>query len=198
MEIVQLCLFDGKACPKCGIYKLLSEYHRSRMRSDGLAHICKGCACQKSREWGEKNKELKRTKQREYYRLKHPDQRPSAEERLQRLREHRNAYMKRWRIVNRGTEKYKALNRAKSRRYWNRKRALVGDYSHAEWQALCAKYNFRCACCGEQKPLTVDHVVPLSKGGANLIENLQPLCQSCNSRKRDRVIDYRISSDALP
>ena len=39
--------------------------------------------------------------------------------------------------------------------------------------------------------LTVDQVVPLTKEGGNGIENIQPLCGPCNSRKRDRTIDFR-------
>jgi 5-methylcytosine-specific restriction endonuclease McrA len=46
-------------------------------------------------------------------------------------------------------------------------------------------------CCKQEKPLTIDHVVPLSLGGSNSIDNLQPLCHQCNSRKGTRIIDYR-------
>jgi hypothetical protein len=70
--------------------------------------------------------------------------------------------------------------------------AATGEnYTRAEWEALCAKYDHRCLCCGEQKKLTADHIVPLSRLGKNTIDNIQPLCHSCNSHKHTKIIDYR-------
>jgi len=43
-----------------------------------------------------------------------------------------------------------------------------------------------CVTCGSQRDLTVDHIVPISRGGDNDIENLRTLCRSCNSRKGGR------------
>jgi 5-methylcytosine-specific restriction endonuclease McrA len=77
----------------------------------------------------------------------------------------------------------------------HRRRALFlaceGEYTQREWETLCALYDHRCLCCGKQGDLTVDHVIPLSKGGSNSIENIQPLCHSCNSSKRIKTTDYR-------
>lgn len=50
-----------------------------------------------------------------------------------------------------------------------------------------------CAYCGEQKPLTLEHVVPLARGGSHSIGNLIWVCRSCNCSKRQRLlIEWRV------
>lgn len=53
------------------------------------------------------------------------------------------------------------------------------------------RWGAACLCCGEEKNMTLDHVVPVREGGENSIENMQPLCMACNSRKSNKTIDYR-------
>lgn len=59
-----------------------------------------------------------------------------------------------------------------------------------EWQNLremvLELYEKYCVYCGADNPKTVDHVVPVSKGGGNGLDNLVPCCKACNSKKRDR------------
>jgi len=44
-----------------------------------------------------------------------------------------------------------------------------------------------CQYCGSDKHLTIDHIVPVSKGGLNTWENMVAACHSCNSRKGNRT-----------
>lgn len=46
---------------------------------------------------------------------------------------------------------------------------------------------YLCAECSSPDSITVDHVVPLSRGGGDELDNLRFLCGPCNSRKRDRI-----------
>lgn len=74
-----------------------------------------------------------------------------------------------------------------------RKLGNGGTHTLAEWEALKEKYKFTCPCCLREEPkitLSVDHVIPLSKGGTDNIENIQPLCRSCNSKKQDSSTRY--------
>lgn len=42
---------------------------------------------------------------------------------------------------------------------------------------------YQCQYCSNRKDLTIDHIIPRSKGGKNTWDNLVTACQACNSRK---------------
>jgi 5-methylcytosine-specific restriction endonuclease McrA len=77
--------------------------------------------------------------------------------------------------------------------YRARKFGAEGRYTKADVDRLKAQQKGRCACCAAKKRLTVDHIVPLVRGGSNWPSNLQLLCMSCNTSKsgRDPVLFMR-------
>lgn len=77
----------------------------------------------------------------------------------------------------------------------NRKLNAFGLHTKGEWETLKAQYNWTCPCCKRSEPeikLTEDHIIPLSRGGSDNIENIQPLCRSCNCKKHTKTIKYEI------
>lgn len=103
---------------------------------------------------------------------------------------YRSAEMKAWRQKNkdkvqtyRQTETYRAARQ----RYFYRRLQIEGSHTTQEWIDLKKIYGNVCVKCGEKEyagnALTIDHKVPVSKGGTNNIDNLQPLCKRCNSSK---------------
>lgn len=94
--------------------------------------------------------------------------------------------------VSRGENK-KKYYRMKSRERRAKKMSAEGGHSVGEWETLKAQYNWTCPSCKKLEPeikLTEDHIIPLSKGGSDNIENVQPLCKSCNCKKHTKTIKY--------
>lgn len=75
----------------------------------------------------------------------------------------------------------------------NRRRARMlsapGDgITAADIEALKREQNYFCAYCFELRPLALDHVAPVSRGGAHDVSNAVMACKSCNSRKSNRPL----------
>lgn len=54
-------------------------------------------------------------------------------------------------------------------------------------QAIFDRDGFACVKCGVSEDLTVDHIIPISKGGKETLDNLQTLCKICNSKKGNKL-----------
>ena len=94
--------------------------------------------------------------------------------------------------------KYQETKNGKARRqreYSKRsakERLMINTLTAEEWIDILKKYKFKCAYCGKEFTLfdreTKDHVIPISKGGNNVKENIVPACKSCNSKKHNKLI----------
>lgn len=80
----------------------------------------------------------------------------------------------------------------KKLRYVQPRRKLEGGYTQEQWEKLCSFFD-GCPKCGKKDvKLTADHIIPVTLGGTNTIDNIQPLCLSCNVKKSNLyIVDYR-------
>jgi 5-methylcytosine-specific restriction endonuclease McrA len=72
--------------------------------------------------------------------------------------------------------------------YRARKHAARGAVTAAEFTAITERQKFRCHWCGNsiRSAPTMDHVIPLSKGGEHSVANVVASCRRCNSKKKDK------------
>lgn len=120
----------------------------------------------KVRQWVERNPKRRRANSRRYY------------------RRHRAAHRKR-------CDRWKKENPDKVREYTRRRLArLAGtELGPVDEVAIYERDGHVCIYCGLAGPLTLDHVVALSNGGAHSEENLVAACLSCNSSKQAAMLE---------
>lgn len=138
--------------------------------------------------WYEQNKERhaayrEQWKTRNFERFKEAEQKYSA-----RTREKKKIYITSWRAKN--IEKVRISDNAR----YSKRRALLagaeGTHSYADVVLILKKQHFICHYCrcdisgGKH---TVDHYIPLAKGGSNWPSNLVMACKRCNFSKSDKM-----------
>ena len=65
-----------------------------------------------------------------------------------------------------------------------------GDLTVAAWVAICEFFG-GCAYCGQKIPATsctLEHVIPVSRGGKTDVRNVVSSCWRCNKTKYDRDV----------
>lgn len=60
---------------------------------------------------------------------------------------------------------------------------ILQDIMDAVWR----RDEGKCVQCGSSENLEFDHIIPVSKGGANTYRNIQLLCEKCNRKKSNRI-----------
>lgn len=171
-----------KRCRRCGIEKTISEFNKYSASPDGIQYWCKECARARNKEryhadrtnaiervkaWARNNPEKVAENMRSLRRRK-------GEEGLREYREYRR----------RNKDRYALHAKKKRAKRQAAISATVTTITLSEWNAIKTKQKGRCFYCGKTvKKLTMDHVVPLVKGGEHSLSNIVAACLSCNCSK---------------
>lgn len=205
-----------KKCTKCGFVKPLTKFAvNKRNKTDGRQPKCK--TCNKAYYEANRDKVQRRVKKRYeenhediLERRRELAQRPEAK--VKKAEQDKAYYLKNKEKISDYYKNWAKANKEHLRAYW--KQWYHDNLEHARMQSrvsshrrlervvengnntltlkeiekLLDKHPF-CAYCGESdKKLTIDHIIPLAKGGQNCIENINIACMSCNLSKGDKLL----------
>lgn len=161
---------EVKRCTYCNEIKPLTEFRKRASAKDGHAAMCK--PCQRIYEAAHRalNRDRYLERQQAWYE-NNPDGRSRHRKKFIAAR----PYAERIDLANRRA----------------RQMCVDGSITEGDWEWILEKYGARCLKCGSDDRVQIDHVIPLTKGGPNVRDNLQPLCQACNKSKRQNIEDYR-------
>lgn len=195
-----------KRCPKCGETKLDTEWPPSGRGKGGA--WCQACLRAAFKLW------VKRNPEKVAAQARRRDQR-ARERDPERFRAKALARTRKWRENHANREKQRLSSLAWKKRNPERVAAQrqrynlehphygtesstvqrarqygVAENGRVNRQAIIDRDKGTCYLCGAKpvpEDLTLDHVVPLSKGGPHLPENVRVACRHCNAVKHDRL-----------
>lgn len=173
-----------KTCSRCQTEKPLESFHKRSARKSGYASHCKDCDSLRTKVWREDNPE-KAAARFTRWKLANPER---AVERV-----------KEWKQEH--PEETREQYRRKSRKRRAQIDATKEHYTEAQ---LFEAYGTSCHICltsidldaprstgveGWEKGLHIDHLIPLSKGGNDTLDNVRPSHGQCNLRKASTIIE---------
>lgn len=185
---------DTKICTSCGKTLTIDKFNKNNFTIDGYYYKCKECISEYGKKYRKINAEsLKIRKAKSYQKNK---ANIAIKDKI--YREIHKIAISKWnrgyRKINRKAfalrmSKYMKANpekfRAKNQVRAARKLLLTHTLTTSQWNQIKLQFGNRCCYCGEEKPLTFEHFIPLSKGGEYATSNIIPSCQHCNSSKRN-------------
>ena len=136
-------------------------------------------------DWLDKNSNATREQKRKraHFLLNEERARESSKKWSHANRSEVTARNRKWRRAN--PDRRRFHESARERRLHNTPIHLLPTNAQlAEWKEL---YGQRCCYCESTENLTLEHIVPISKGGFHTLENILWACRSCNSSKKDET-----------
>lgn len=175
-------------CSDCERYKPSTEFHRRhRSNSDcrsGYAQYCKDCTSKRHKTWRTTNRTTYLAGKRSYV-LANPEKvRASKKSDYIKHRDRRIATNKLYNKNNKERKRFLSQTRR------TRKLKSINTFTIKDWRLLLS-HSKTCHWCGKpwtkaRRP-THDHIIPLSKGGDNTLENSCCSCLGCNLSKGARL-----------
>lgn len=155
-----------KRCGECGIIKSLVEFGKKKNGAGGVQGRCNSCLTKARLEYNIRNRSIINERNRDW-RKSNPEKYKQS--------------LYGWRDKN--PEKLRAIsNRRRARRA-----SAAGHCTAAQIDARFEYHGNRCIYCGCGGKMTIEHLIPLSRGGTNWPANIAPSCLSCNATKHDRT-----------
>lgn len=177
-----------KFCARCNTWKSRLEYQGDKSRHDGLKNYCSACFSKHTGSPGVRERREQRKAGLSWCkdcRLWLPSEAVSNG----RCREH-NRVFDRFRYSLDPLYRIERRQHARSRK---RKTAKIPPHYYT-W--LFDHFAGKCAYCGKTAT-TIDHIIPISKGGQTEPANLLPACVSCNSSKKDTDFDLWVEQNNI-
>lgn len=193
-----------KICTCCGASKALTDFRERSRGLYGRTSECRACELGKGVLYRQENRVSINQRKRVSWSEKEfaPEERQVAREKAKKWhsenKDRHNEYGRKYaaehreEAVARATAWKKANPdkvRAISNRHRFQKQGSPSPLSSNEWLEILEYFNHSCAyCLVSSVPMTMDHLMPLSKGGHHSKDNVVPACRSCNCSKSNRPI----------
>lgn len=174
-----------KVCSSCKEKKETHLFSIDKSTRDGRQSMCKDCHKKSRRQSYLKNKEKEKARAADWLK-RYPEKKAKQQSAwYNKNRERVIEKSKQWAVNNRAEFKINQHNRRVKIR--NTHTPITKE----QWNFLLEYSHYKCMCCGSSESLSLDHIVPISRGGKNTFQNIQVLCRRCNSTKSAKTIDYR-------